>query len=407
MRIALVDLLFSWPPHGGADVDLFQTASELQRSGHDVHLFVATEENSWERGTVDVEALPFPATSVPITGPRLNGPAFGQATAKLVDHWQPDVVFIGDGFFLKPFVIKALNHYPTVGRYYAHEAMCIRDILRFKDGAPCPMHFAHTPNECRRCAVSGMRSEILRGRPLVWAREFLQLQAHRPDYHLLFVEALASLDAIIVYNEHMKRDLSELNSNVHIVPGGVCVSDFVATPPSGSSRKTILMAGRVEDPLKGLATLMKAGELLAGKRDDFVIQATHTDHSLNTSWFEAIGWRDHAGMRECYQNAYACVVPSIWEEPFGLVAVEAMASGRPVCASRVGGLQSIIVEEETGFLFEREDAEALALQLERLLDEPALCERMGVAARRRAEEIYDWSAVIERCYPPLWESMGL
>jgi len=87
-----------------------------------------------------------------------------------------------------------------------------------------------------------------------------------------------------------------------------------------------------------------------------------------------------------------------------LVAVEAMASGRPVCASRVGGLQDIVVHGETGFLFDRGDSGALADSLVRLLDDANLRQRMGEAGRKRAEGEYDWKRIAAVHYPPLLEA---
>ena len=94
------------------------------------------------------------------------------------------------------------------------------------------------------------------------------------------------------------------------------------------------------------------------------------------------------------------VVPSVWEEPFGLVAVEAMATGLPVCASRIGGLADIVRHGETGFLFTPGDASELAGQLNTLLDDAALRYRLGEAGRRVAEKEYDWDGIIERRYLP-------
>ena len=89
-------------------------------------------------------------------------------------------------------------------------------------------------------------------------------------------------------------------------------------------------------------------------------------------------------MKEWYQRSSICVVPSLWEEPFGLVAVEAMASGRPVCVSRVGGLQYIPVHGESGYVYDRLDGEALARHLNNLLDDdkPARHNGCGWAAAR-------------------------
>ena len=138
MRLAFVDLVFSWPPNGGADVDLFHTLKGLQAQGHDVHLFVSGVDASWERGAFDPADLPFPATRLAFEECELRPSAAGQAFRKAVDAWGTDAVFVFDGFFFKPAVIDALAHHPIAARYYAYEIGCMRDSLLFKDGAPCP-----------------------------------------------------------------------------------------------------------------------------------------------------------------------------------------------------------------------------------------------------------------------------
>lgn len=88
---------------------------------------------------------------------------------------------------------------------------------------------------------------------------------------------------------------------------------------------------------------------------------------------------------EAVRRSLCAVVPSIWPEPFGLVALEAAAAGRPVVASRIAGLEDIVVDGETGLLVAPGDPEALRTALARLIGDPGLRERMGVAARGRAE----------------------
>jgi starch synthase len=97
------------------------------------------------------------------------------------------------------------------------------------------------------------------------------------------------------------------------------------------------------------------------------------------------------------------VCPSVYE-PFGLVNLEAMACETAVVGSRVGGIPEIIVDGETGYLVEylEEDpevfAQALADRIGRLLDDPALAERMGKAGRRRVLELFTWPVIAERTY---------
>lgn len=78
----------------------------------------------------------------------------------------------------------------------------------------------------------------------------------------------------------------------------------------------------------------------------------------------------------------AVVVPSLWQEGFGLSVIEGMACGKVVLASRVGGIVDIITDAEDGFLFPPGDSGMLALLLSRVLDDGTLRERMGLLARK-------------------------
>lgn len=406
MRVAFVDLFFSWPPHGGADVDLYNVAACLHRLGYDIHVFVAACEDSWERGTFEPEALPFPATRLDFTERQINRREMPARFRTAVDAWKPDVVFICDGFFLKPYVSEALKHYPTILRYFAYELVCPRDSRLFLNDAACPMNYLRAPDICRPCSVEGMAGEIKRWRFLSWTQEYLAARAFMPGYHAFLLESIRNAAAVVISNPLHVRQLDGLHPDVNIIPGGVNIEDFAYTEPAPKGRddkKIILMSGRVEDNAKGMQTLRKAGEILARGRNDFEIHLTHTDFSVNTYWLKAIGWRKHDEIVELYKQADICVVPSLWPEPFGLVAVEAMASGRPVCASRIGGLEGIVLHGETGFLFDAGDHAALAGYLGVLLDDADLRTRMGKAARARAEEEYDWRRLVERHYPPLIE----
>lgn len=87
-------------------------------------------------------------------------------------------------------------------------------------------------------------------------------------------------------------------------------------------------------------------------------------------------------MHRLYDEADIVIYPTIGDEPYGLVPLEAMSMARPVVASRSGGITETIVEGETGFLVERGDSVALADRVEQLLRNPELSQRMGQAGRR-------------------------
>lgn len=408
MRLAFVDLLFSWPPNGGADVDLYQVALGLQRAGHDVRLFVVHEEGNWERGSFEPDGLAVPATRLDFAAGRLDAPEICARLRAVVDTWQPDVVFLCDGYFLKPLVALALAHHPLVLRYYAHEMACHRDILRYKEGAVCPNAYLRTPDVCRQCALEFHKPALRRYELNAWRSEYLMAEAYAPGYHAITREALRRARAGIVYNGGMQRLLEPHCPRTVAIPGGVDPDAFPPTPPpvrAPEDTKTILFPGRGEDPAKGLSVLLEACDRLLEERADFCVVATMPQDQCSAPYVRAVGWASRGEMATLYQEADCVVVPSVWDEPFGLVAVEAMASARVVCASRVGGLQEIVAHMETGFTFERGDSAELAKQLSIVLDNPGLRAQMGTAARRRVEAHFTWDRIVQQHYLPLLDTL--
>ena len=108
-----------------------------------------------------------------------------------------------------------------------------------------------------------------------------------------------------------------------------------------------------------------------------------------------IGKRQPEVLRD-YYSAADVAVTTPWYEPFGLTPLEAMACGRPVIGSAVGGITYTIMDGETGVLVPPRDPEALAACLQQLLSQPELCRRMGLAARKRVEREFTWSIVAMR-----------
>lgn len=98
---------------------------------------------------------------------------------------------------------------------------------------------------------------------------------------------------------------------------------------------------------------------------------------------------------EALRRSTFAVAPSIWEEPFGLVALEAAAGGKPIVASDIGGLRDVVVDEGTGLLVPPGDRAALATALTRMISDPDLRARLGSAALERARD-FSTAAVVPR-----------
>ncbi|MFP5380035.1 MAG: glycosyltransferase family 4 protein, partial [Vicinamibacteria bacterium] len=107
-----------------------------------------------------------------------------------------------------------------------------------------------------------------------------------------------------------------------------------------------------------------------------------------------MGWIGDDVLHSLYRIADLCVVPSIYE-PFGLVALEAMASGCPCIVADTGGLREVVPNADVGLRFRSRDPRALARMMERVLTDDAL--RDGLVAEASAHVLrFDWADVAER-----------
>ena len=138
-----------------------------------------------------------------------------------------------------------------------------------------------------------------------------------------------------------------------------------------------------EEFIKGHHVLREAGALLWHRRRDFRIVAT-TERLRDAAPFEEfIGWQSQADLPLAMAHADVIAAPAIAQEAIGRTAVEGMAAGRPVVASRIGGLPFALDDGAAGLLFAPGDSADLANRLGQLLDDAELrlfeCEALAPA----------------------------
>lgn len=169
---------------------------------------------------------------------------------------------------------------------------------------------------------------------------------------------------------------------VAVIPSGVDVAEEVGNedePPF------VLYAGRLS-PEKGVLELVAAANGIP-----LVIVG---DGPLRDQVPGARGFVAHDELLQLYERAAVVAVPS-YREGFGVVCAEAMAHGRPVVASAVGGLLDLVSDGVTGLHVPPGDVPALRAALERLLGNADLRRRMGDAGRERVRERFSWDAVTD------------
>ncbi|HEY3305035.1 MAG TPA: glycosyltransferase family 4 protein [Candidatus Binatia bacterium] len=103
-----------------------------------------------------------------------------------------------------------------------------------------------------------------------------------------------------------------------------------------------------------------------------------------------IGWVEFDKIPALLNSATMVLMPSRGIEGFGLVAMEAAVMGRPVVATRNGGLSEVVVDGQTGLIVESENSAELARAIEYLIDHPDITAMMGRAARSRAQALFGW-----------------
>ena len=101
---------------------------------------------------------------------------------------------------------------------------------------------------------------------------------------------------------------------------------------------------------------------------------------------------DRPELATYYAAADVCVVPSLYNSS-GMVAMESMASGTPVIAANVGALKYATAHQQTGLLFPAGNVTLLTQAMQRMINQPEWCEKLGRSGRLRVEELFTWSDV--------------
>lgn len=178
---------------------------------------------------------------------------------------------------------------------------------------------------------------------------------------------------------------------------GIDERDFPITPrpPDRPWRWRLLHVGRL-DPRKGIETAVRAmAHLPSDARLDVLGtgEDTHRDHlqsvarQLGVEARVCFGSVDRQALRRRYEEADVLLFPTDWEEPFGLVPIEAMACGTPVVATGRGGSGEFLVDSGNCLRFPAGDAGALAAAVRQLAVEPELRRRVAAGGVRTATEL--------------------
>lgn len=383
MRILQVCDLFE-PFIGGLEQHVKTLSLGLAQRGHEVTVATARLPGTADDESVDglrvrriagwsARALAgwYERASVPFHPPAPD-PGVVVALNRIIGQVRPDIVHAQGWISYSCLAAARHRRFRLVVTLHDHSFACARKTLLRHGVDPCP---GPRLGACVRCAPG--QYGVVKGTALT-----LGLRAARPLHR--------RVDSWVAISQFVA------DSSRCALPPGCPVSVIPPTsapvPPSAGRPAWLpadgyaLFVGALGRH-KGLSWLLDAYAGGGFGRPLVVIGTTRGD--TPRSWPEGVVVRTdvpHREVMEAWRHAGIGLVPSLWPEPFGLVAVEAMRSGVPVVASRIGALPAVVADGRTGILVTPGSTAELQAAIRRLDGDPELRQAMGAAGRAHAEQ---------------------
>ena len=382
MRILLVHNRYRSAAPSGENRVVDQEGEALTALGHDVMRFGRSSDEIEQWSMAKKASLPVRAI--------WSRETYRDLKAVLSQH-RPDVVHIHNTFpLLSAAVLYACRDeaVPIVATVHNYKLACANGTF-FRHGAVC--------HDCADgLAVQSVVHGCYRGSPAATAPVALSASLHR--------QAWRSLVSAYVFISASQRDLLR---GLRLAPERVFVRYNLIPGHSGSRMArtpTVVYAGRL-DEAKGARLLMDGWDRYTGRSGQpglgLVIAGGGPLEGEVAAWastrpsVEMIGQVSSGRCAELIARARAVLLPSAWEETFGLVAVETMAAGVPPIAAAHGSFTELITPGVDGVLFRPGDPAALALAIADVETNPERYEVYGDQARKTYEQRFDPQRSVE------------
>jgi glycosyltransferase involved in cell wall biosynthesis len=387
------------PMIGGLERHVATLSSEFQRLGHRVTVVTFRARDLPAEEIIDgvrvvrIRSLTQRMTFLYADGshpfhPTAPDPAAMAALRRVVRQERPDVVhshsWIQYSYFPLHHAHKGPAHVVTLHDY---GLPCPRKTLQpsVKAG-PCT---GPAVAKCLSCAPE--QYGVARGTAITLLHRGSRVLHGRADRY------------IAVSDDVARRSAQSLPAGKEIAVVPSMIPDGVPALAAATPRPAFLPAADgyllfigALGPLKGVDVLLAAHRRMRHRVPLVLIGAPRPDTPPLTQPDVIAAYNvPHAQAMAAMRGASVAIVPSVWHEPMGQVAAEAMVLGRPVVGSDVGGLRDLVQPGLTGIRVPPGDSAALAAAVDSLLDDPELREKLGSGGQRFARE-YEASAVTPR-----------
>lgn len=391
MKLRILLVTDHYPPFlGGAHRQSHLLAHELAKRGHTVHVVTA-----WQPGlpavaqeeAVTVHRLKELRTVVPglvkDQGQRHHPPYPDPVTAwgirRLINRLQPDVVHSHGWFGYSCAAALLGKSIPLVLSTRDYGYGCATRTLLHRD-ALCD---GPALGKCLACATRfyGPARGALSTLGVLGSRPLLRAKVSGIHSVSAFVQAIVRRDLLAGKGEYRQN-----GGQIAATP----IFSFLL-PEEGEPERSqlahlpaepfILFVGGLQ-PRKGLSTLLAAYAQLNAAPPLVLIGYDAPDSPRSfPAGVTVLRNATHATVMAAWERASFGVMPSLWPDPSPGVVREGMVKGKAVVATNIGGTPEMIVDGQTGLLVPAGDAPALAQAMQRLIDDPALCRRLGNAAQ--------------------------
>ena len=390
MRVLLVT---DWPSEeGGVETYVRVLRRGLEEAGVEVRLLVSGAGAGREEADYVARASPRSLEAVT----QISNPVAAADVRRAVRDFRPHVAHVSMfELHLSPSVFGALRPTPVVANVTWYKPICPTGHKLLPGGQPCRVAMG------RACVRNGCIGQVRLARDVV--------------RHRRIRAGLTGASSVLVASRWMERVLAA-NGIVAQAVGRPVVPGPVSASP-GAGAPVFVCAGRLSRE-KGLdvavhavARLVQAGvparlRIVGDGPARAALEALVADLEL-TGEVELVGRVPHAEAAVEIDRAWAVVVPSVWDEPYGNVALEAIAVGVPVVASRAGGLPEIVAHGTSGLLVPRGDPDALAEALAAIaLGNAFDGSRLSADVVTKARDVHSPRVHAERLHGVFTEALG-
>lgn len=390
MRVLMLAQSYA-PIVGGIEHMVEDMGAELAKRGHEVSVATLRQPGADPVGSDAVPVFPLDSTVHSVPGLRLDPerhhapPAPDPRTTfelrRLIRRLRPDVVHAHDWLIHSYLPLDRRSRAALLLSMHDYGLTCATKRFMHR-GSVCD---GPGNAKCVRCASAVYDSVAKGATAALGARASERRVRRRVDVFLPVSTAV--------------RDLCRLG------PDDTCrvIPNFVPDPPPPLAEDPdlarlprepfILYFGDVSEE-KGVDNLIAAYRRLDSPPPLALIGRRFPGQIEDTGGAIALGPMPHRLVLEAVRRSLFTVAPSIWSDPFPVVALETAAAGKPIVASAIGGLRDSVADGESGILVPPGDREALAEALRRLLGDEGLRARMGEAAAARQARLFTPDTVV-------------